>query len=193
MNNRNVRVNACDFEPKPAAACGRGRAAFALGGMLVLASALLAIAAAPAAAQKVETGAVEPTVEHVLGFPGIKPGFKGVLSVEGDTLSMAWIKTKSTIKISSILDLFTANDSQQAARGMVGGIMRAGAPYGGGRVLSLFSEATEVLTVEFRDENGGFHGAIFIFPKGKASDLKKQLVAAGAHTSIPPDAAPQGK
>ena len=148
----------------------------------------------PAAAQKVETGAVEPNEEHIIGFPGLKPGFKGVLSVQGDSLVMAWVKTKSSIKIADILDVFTSEDTQQVFRGTAGGIIKAGTPYEGGRVLSLFSQAVEELTVEFRDANGGFHGAIFTCMKGKASDLKKKLVAAGAHVTIPPDApAAQGK
>lgn len=189
MNNRVVQVQAGGFEPGSDAARSRKRAALVAGWMVVMAAAILAVIAAPAAAQKVETGSLEPNVEHVMGFPGIKRGFQGVLSVQGDSLVMAWIKTKSSIKIADIVDLYTGEDSQQVFRGVAGEVFKVGTPYQGGRVLSLFSQDTEILTVEFRDKDGGFHGAIFTFPKGKASDLKKQLVAAGAHTSLPPDAA----
>jgi hypothetical protein len=41
--------------------------------------------------------------------------------------------------------------------------------------------------VEYRDGNGGLHGAIFTLPQGQAQLLKRQLVAAGAHASIPPE------
>jgi hypothetical protein len=189
MNNRVVQVHAGGRESGSDAASGRKRAALVAGWMVVFAAAILAVIAAPAAAQKVETGALEPNVEHVLGFPGIHRGFKGVLSVQGDSLVMAWEKTKSSIKIADIVDLYTGKDSQQVLRGVPGGVIRIGTPFGGGHVLSLFSQDTEVLTVEFRDKDGGFHGAVFVFPKGKASDLKTQLVAAGAHASIPPEAA----
>jgi hypothetical protein len=59
-------------------------------------------------------------------------------------------------------------------------------PYGGGRVLSLFThEKFDSLTVEYRDDNGGLHGVLFTMPKGRALDVKKQLVALGAKTTIP--------
>lgn len=181
MKNRSVQAQATGS--KPARRWNRPAA------VLTYAAALLAVFAVPMIAQKVDTGSLEPNVQHVLGFPEMKRGFKGVLSVQGDSLVMAWIKTKSSIKIADIVDVFTGDDTQQAIRGTAGNLFKAGVPYGGGRVLSLFSEATEVMTVEFKDAEGGFHGAVFIFPKGKASDLKKQLVAAGAHVSISPDAA----
>jgi hypothetical protein len=61
-----------------------------------------------------------------------------------------------------------------------------GIPYSGGRVLSLFShEKVDSLTLEFRDANGALHGAIFTMPLGQATALKKELVALGAHTSVP--------
>jgi len=153
--------------------------------VLTFAAALTAVFAASAAAQKVFTGALEPNVEHVMGFPDLKRGFNGVLTVQGDSLVMAWAKTKSSIKIASITDVWTSDDSAQAFKGKTGMFIKAGVPYGGGRVLSLFTESIEVLTVEFKDGNGAFHGAIFEMKKGSATDLKKQLIAAGARSTAP--------
>jgi hypothetical protein len=59
------------------------------------------------------------------------------------------------------------------------------APYGGGRVLSLFRSKIDTLTVQYRDADGGLHGAIFTMPVGKAEAIKKELVAQGAHTTAP--------
>jgi hypothetical protein len=62
-------------------------------------------------------------------------------------------------------------------------------PYGSGRVLSLFAtQKIDVLTLEYRDSNGGLHGVIFTLPKGQAPPVKRQLVGLGAHTSMPPEA-----
>jgi hypothetical protein len=51
----------------------------------------------------------------------------------------------------------------------------------------LFQEKIDVLSVEYRDANGGLHGAIFTLPQGQAPPLKRQLLALGAHSSIPPE------
>jgi hypothetical protein len=59
------------------------------------------------------------------------------------------------------------------------------APYGGGRFLSLFRSKTDTLTIQYRDTDGGLHGAIFTMPVGKADPFKKALVSQGAHTTIP--------
>jgi hypothetical protein len=48
----------------------------------------------------------------------------------------------------------------------------------------LFRQKIDTLTVEYRDANGGLHGAIFTLPEGQAALLKGQMVAAGAKTSI---------
>ena len=53
------------------------------------------------------------------------------------------------------------------------------------------------LTVQYRDANGGLHGAIFTMQAGTADGIKKELLAEGAHTTVPggstgPAAAPSG-
>jgi hypothetical protein len=74
------------------------------------------------------------------------------------------------------------------------------APYGGGRFLGLFRSKLDTLSIQYRDADGGLHGAIFTMGTGKADPLKKEMVAQGAHTSIPipddaanPDAKPAAK
>ena len=68
----------------------------------------------------------------------------------------------------------------------VGGLPMAlgktAAPFGGGRVVSLFGHKKyDFLTVEYRDSNGGLHGAIFQLNKGQGEILRKNLAADGAH------------
>ena len=83
--------------------------------------------------------------------------------------------------ISLIQDVVTGSDSQEAV-GKTVGIISMAAPYGGGRFLSLFRNKIDTLTVEYRDANGAFHGAIFTMPVGTAEEIKKELIAQGAHT-----------
>jgi hypothetical protein len=59
------------------------------------------------------------------------------------------------------------------------------APYGAGRFLGLFRNKLDTLTLQYRDADGGLHGAIFLLAVGQADPLKKLLVDQGAHTSLP--------
>jgi hypothetical protein len=91
------------------------------------------------------------------------------------------------VSIPSVQDVFTEQDFKETMGGTAGTLAKMAVPFGGGRVLSLFREKIDMLTVEYRDGNGGLHGAIFTLPQGQAQLLKRQLVAAGAHASIPPE------
>jgi hypothetical protein len=171
---------------------GRSRAVRRRAGLVLLGAGLLFLPAAmPAfgqqAAQPSAQASPDTGVECVLGLEHIKHHAKGSLTVEGDALHFNTEKGKAAVPIASIQDVFTAKDSKQVFSGVGGTIIKAGVPYEGGRVLSLFSRATEVLTVEYRDADNGYHGAIFVLPKGQATIIKRQLVAKGAKASIPPE------
>jgi hypothetical protein len=127
------------------------------------------------------------SVKHVLGLENIKPNARGDLTVQVDALQFKTSKAEAEVSIASVKDVFTEQDFKQLIGGTVGTLAKMGVPYGGGRVLSLFQEKIDVLTVEYRDENGGLHCAIFTLPKGQALPLKRKLVALGAHASIPPE------
>jgi hypothetical protein len=47
----------------------------------------------------------------------------------------------------------------------------------------------DIITIQYRDPNGGLHGVIFTMPVGKAELIKEALLAQGAHTSIPSEGA----
>jgi hypothetical protein len=127
------------------------------------------------------------SVKHVLGFEKIKPNAMGDLTVQGDTLQFKTSEAKAEVSIASVQDVYTEQDFKQLIGGTTGTLAKMAIPYGGGRVLSLFQEKIDVLTVEYRDADGGLHGAIFTLPKGQAPPLKRQLVALGAHATIPPE------
>jgi hypothetical protein len=141
-----------------------------------------------------------PQVNHVLGLEDVKHNAKGKLTVNASGLDFQGAASHAQVPIASIEDIFTGEDSRQTG-GKVLTVAKMGVPYGGGRVLSLIThEKFDSLTVAYRDENGGLHGALFTMPVGQARDIKKQLVAQGAKTSIPveetgetKDAAPKEK
>ena len=138
-----------------------------------------AIAAANASSQQISK-AVKAV--QLTGLPGIKENAKGILSVENGNLHFVHGKAISDLSASLIQDVVTGSDSQKAV-GKTVGVISMAAPYGGGRFLSLFRSKIDTLTVEYRDADGAFHGAIFTMPVGTAEEIKKELIAQGAHTS----------
>lgn len=123
---------------------------------------------------------------QLTGLQGVKDNAKGTLIVENRNLHFVHGDVSSDISIGVILDVATGTDNHKAVGNTVGTISMA-APYGGGRFLSLFRKKIDTLTVEYRDADGAFHGAIFTMPSGTAESIKNELVAQGAHTTVPPE------
>ena len=129
-------------------------------------------------------------VTHVLGFEGVRHNATGGLKIQGDALRFQRNGSPTAqVKVSSIQDLFVEDEDKQVG-GTAMMLGKTAAPYGGGRVVSLFAHKKyDVLTVEYLDNNGGFHGAIFQLDKGKGQTFQKDLVANGAHVSSPDERA----
>jgi len=125
---------------------------------------------------------------QLTGLPSVKENTKGSLSVEKGSLHFVSGKMASDVNASSIQDVVTGTDSQKAV-GKTLGTLSMAAPYGGGRVVSLFRKKIDTLTVEYRDADEAFHGAIFTIPLGTADAIKKELIAQGAHTTVAPEQA----
>ena len=104
---------------------------------------------------------VQTDVKLVIGGETVKNNSVGTLSVAGNSLQFAAGKKKVEVDASSILDISTNEDSRQDITGAAH-LATMAIPYGGGRVLGLFSHEVDVLTVEFKDANGGYHGAVFV-------------------------------
>jgi len=124
-----------------------------------------------------------PDVQCVIGMQGIKAGIRGTASVYEGALNFVEGHHKASVPISSITDIYLGNESRQDISGMGGTAVKAAVPYGGGRLLSLFSHQVEVMTLEYTDSDGGFHGAILVFPVGHATAMKDLLVSMGARTT----------
>jgi hypothetical protein len=129
---------------------------------------------------------------HILGFADAPKNLKGTLVVEGAALKLK-PKDKTAhdqeVPITSIDDVLTGTDSVRAIGGTLGTLSMLG-PYGSGRFLSLFRKKTSTLSIEYHDASGGVHGSVFSLDEGQAEPLKKQLVAAGAKTSVPTEDTP---
>lgn len=121
---------------------------------------------------------------QLIGLPGLKENTKGRLTVINGTLRFIHPKGNADVAAASIQDVVTGTDSQRAIGGTLSTLTML-APFGSGRLLSLFRTKLDTLTIQYRDADGGLHGAIFTMPRGKADPIKKELVAQGAHTSVP--------
>jgi len=138
-------------------------------------------------------------VTHVLGFESAQHNAGGELIISGDALQFRRDGSiAAQVSVSSIQNISIGSEDDQ-----VGGVPlmlgKTAVPFGGGRVVSLFTHKKyDSLTIEYLDPNGGFHGAIFRLNKGQGQTLKTGLIASGAHLApqanpAEPQSAPEVK
>jgi len=125
----------------------------------------------------------------VIGLTGVKDNTGGMLTVESGKLHFASSKGDSAVDSAAVEDVITAEDSQRMIGGTAGTLSRLG-PYGSGAFLSLFRTKIDTLTIQYRDADGGLHGIIFTMPQGTAENIKRELIAQGARTTIPVQSSP---
>jgi hypothetical protein len=162
-------------------------------GGLALLVLLVWFAATAHAQNQPENSVASPTIHatHVLGFEDVRRNASGELSIHDDDLRFQRDESPTAqVTIASIQNISIGQQDKQ-----VGGVPmmmgKAAVPYGGGRVVSLFSHKKyDSLTIEYLDGNGGFHGAIFRVGKGQGEAFKNALIAHGAQVSRSEDAAP---
>jgi hypothetical protein len=92
-------------------------------------------------------------------------------------------KRVAQVDIASVRHVFVGDESMQVG-GLPMKIGKAAAPYGGGRLVSLFAHKKyDTLTLEYVDGDGGVHGAIFQVPQGQGELVRNELVARGVTSS----------
>ena len=123
---------------------------------------------------------------HVLGMPDVKAGDHGSLAITAQRLVFTGKSASSGIDISSILALSAGNERVELW-GMKGRLLRMAVPYGGGAVFATFMHhQRDMLTVEFIDGQGGYHGAVFYLPANEAQAALHSIAAAPAvHRNAP--------
>src|SRR6201984_534994 len=125
---------------------------------------------------------------HLLGLPNTKNDCKGTLSIQDNLLRFQQSgKRIAEVDIASVRHVFLGEERMQVG-GLPMKIGKAAAPYGGGRVVSLFAHKKyDTLTLEYVDSNGGLHGAIFLMQKGQGELVRNELVARGVSTTADED------
>jgi hypothetical protein len=125
---------------------------------------------------------------HLLGLPNTKSNCNGTLSTQDNVLRFQQNgKPVAEIDIASVRHVFLGEEEVQVG-GVPMKIGKTAAPFGGGRVVSLFAHKKyDTLTLEYVDSNGGLHGAIFQLEKGQGELVRNELVARGVSSSCGQD------
>jgi hypothetical protein len=121
---------------------------------------------------------------HLLGFANARNNSTGTLSVQDDSLQFQQNgKPAAKVKIALVRNVLLGAESKQVG-GLPMTLGKTGAPFGGGRVVSLFAHKKyDTLTLEYEDADEGVHGAIFQLTKGQGELVKNELIAQGATLS----------
>jgi hypothetical protein len=112
---------------------------------------------------------------HVLGMTDVKASENGILTITPAHLAFTAKSASSTIDLPSIVSLSAGNESVELW-GMKGRLMRMAVPYGGGAAFATFMHhQRDMLTVEFVDSQGGYHGAVFYLPGNEAEQALRSI------------------
>lgn len=131
--------------------------------------------------QRGETSAPFSTrATHLLGFANARDNSNGTLSVQDDSLQFQQNgKPGAKVNIALVRDVVLGAESKQVG-GLPMTLGKTAAPFGGGRVVSLFARKKyDTLTLEYLDADKGIHGAIFLLAKGQGELVKNELIAQG--------------
>jgi len=115
-----------------------------------------------------------------MGLENTKSNCNGTLSIQDNALQFQHGgKPGTKLKFASVQAVFVGGESKQVG-GLPMKLGKAAAPYGGGRVVSLFAHKKyDTVTLEYVDDDGGLHGAIFQLSKGQGELVRDELVARG--------------
>jgi len=121
---------------------------------------------------------------HVLGLMDVKDKANGTLTITPRQLRFTGKEASSTIDLASIVAL-SAGDEHVELWGMKGRLMRMAVPYGGGAAFATFMHhQRDMLTVEFIDGSGGYHGAVFFLPGNEAEQALHAITPPPARHNV---------
>ena len=129
------------------------------------------LASAPGHAQTVT---LEPVVA-VVGLPGLGPDMQGSLTLTPSRLHFQGNSQAFAIDHRNITSISIGNEQVETG-GAAGKFARMVIPYGGGQALgALTHKQMALLTVEFLDRKGEYHGAVFALSPTQLEQTKAQL------------------
>ena len=98
---------------------------------------------------------------------------------------LIYAKGNADVAAASIEEVVTGKDSQRVIGGTSGTVASLAAPYGCRQCAVFVSQKLDTLTIQYRDADGGLHGVDLYDAAWQGGYDQKELVAQGAHTSVP--------
>lgn len=121
---------------------------------------------------------------HVLGMPDVNAKENGTLTITPQYLKFIGKSGSSVIDRPSIVALSTGNERVELW-GMKGRLMRMAVPYGGGAAFATFMHhQRDMLTVEFVDDQGRYHGSVFFLPGDEAKQALHMIPSSPARRNV---------
>jgi len=116
----------------------------------------------------------------LIGMPGIEPNSFGDLSFSEKFIEFSSEGSTTRLPKANVLSV-SQGDEQVELGGVAGKFARAAIPYGGGLALGAVAhKKVGMLTIEFSDASGQYHGAVFVL---KTRDMAAALVGLNVHSS----------
>jgi hypothetical protein len=118
-------------------------------------------------------------------MPDVKAKESGTLTITPQHLMFTGNSASSTIDLPSIVALSAGNERVELW-GMKGRLLRMAVPYGGGAAFATFMHhQRDMLTVEFVDNQGGYHGSVFYLPANEAEQALRYITPSpAAHRDV---------
>ncbi|WP_263383576.1 hypothetical protein [Granulicella arctica] len=116
-------------------------------------------------------------VTQITGLPDAKPNIKGRLTTTDTKLLFTNLEFKAEIPFARMTHVSIGNERIETG-GKTGRIVRMMIPYGGGvAVATITQKSVDLLTIEYLDQKGGYHGAVFVVPMASAKILSARMTS----------------
>ena len=130
------------------------------------------------------------SVKALVGLPGIAPNSVGTLSFHARNLRFTTEQGFAEISHQRMIEA-SSGDERVETGGTTGQIARMLIPYGGGLALGAVThKKVGLLTLEFLDDSGEYHGAVFVLDAEDINTALEQLDVPLPMTHISTIAAP---
>ena len=114
-------------------------------------------------------------VVYVAGLADVKPNTSGSLSLTQNTIVFTNKEVEGVIPLDRITTV-SIGDERVATGGYVGKAARLIPIYGIGSAMgAVTNKSIDLLTIEYLDQNDGYHGAVFEVPKTQAVVAQQQI------------------
>jgi hypothetical protein len=122
-----------------------------------------------------------------LAGPGdVKPGTRGTLRLTAKDLYFESATAHTSVPINQIASV-SKGDEHAEKGGPAGIVVRLYDYQGTKEVLGLaMQKKVDLLSLEYHDESGGLHGAVFVLPSDRAGALQERLSAKVLSAALPP-------